>query len=104
MSTRALRFYEEEGLIVSGRSANGYRDYCEPTLERVRVIRSLMEAGLPLKLVKDVLPYVPLAEGVCPAFLAQVQGYRDKLAERIASLTARQEALDGFLKAAGQGA
>uniref|UniRef100_A0AAU2VF10 Uncharacterized protein n=1 Tax=Streptomyces sp. NBC_00003 TaxID=2903608 RepID=A0AAU2VF10_9ACTN len=39
-----------------------------------------------------------------PEFLAQVESYRDKPAERTTSLTARQEALDGFLKAAGQGA
>jgi len=33
VSARSLRFYEQQGLIVPGRCANGYRDYCRSTLE-----------------------------------------------------------------------
>lgn len=100
VSARSLRYYEEEGLIVSGRSANGYRDYCQSTIERVRLVRALLDAGLPVRLVKEVLPYVTSQDGVCAEFLAQVQSYRDRLAERIAGLAERQAALDAYLAAA----
>ncbi|WP_438295999.1 MerR family transcriptional regulator [Streptomyces sp. HUAS TT7] len=100
VSPRALRYYEEEGLIESGRSSNGFRDYCPATIERVRVVRSLLDTGLSVRLVREVMPYLAQVsrEGrVCPEFLAEVREYRDRLAARIAQLSATQSALDAFL-------
>ena len=54
-SVRSLRFYEDEGLIVPGRLGNGYRDFCRSTIDRVVVIRTLLEAGLPVRLVREAL-------------------------------------------------
>jgi DNA-binding transcriptional MerR regulator len=45
-TTRALRYYEERGLLGSGRGANGYRDYGPEAVARVHNIRRLLEAGL----------------------------------------------------------
>jgi DNA-binding transcriptional MerR regulator len=45
-TTRALRYYEERGLLGSGRGANGYRDYGPEAVVRVHNIRRLLEAGL----------------------------------------------------------
>lgn len=45
-TTRALRYYEQSGLLGSGRAANGYRDYGPEAEVRVRNIRRLLEAGL----------------------------------------------------------
>lgn len=45
-TTRALRYYEQRGLLGSGRGANGYRDYGPEAVVRVRNIRRLLEAGL----------------------------------------------------------
>ena len=56
MSARSLRHYEDEGLIVPGRFSNGFRDYCQSTIDRVLVIRSLLESGLPVRLIREVLP------------------------------------------------
>lgn len=56
VSARSLRHYEEAGLIVPGRLGNGFRDYCGSTLDRVLVIRSLLASGLPLRLVREILP------------------------------------------------
>jgi DNA-binding transcriptional MerR regulator len=102
VSPRSLRFYEEEGLIVPGRCSNGYRDYCGSTITRVQVIRSLLEAGLPVRLIKDVLPRLvdapdASAELLRTEFLDEVQSYRDRLAARIAVLGSQQSALDAFL-------
>ncbi|HEX6338385.1 MAG TPA: MerR family transcriptional regulator [Jiangellaceae bacterium] len=107
VSARSLRYYEDEGLIVPGRCGNGYRDYCRSTIERVRVIRSLLESGLPVRLIKDVLPHLTAepaadASAVCAAFLQEVQTYRDRLAARIANLSEQQAALDAYLREAGR--
>ncbi|MEV0223124.1 MerR family transcriptional regulator [Streptomyces sp. NPDC050704] len=103
VSARALRYYEDEGLIVPGRCGNGYRDYCRSTIDRVRVVRSLLESGLPVRLIREVLPHLT-AEGdagtdeVCAEFLHEVQRYRDRLAARIAGLRDQQSALDAYLR------
>ena len=101
VSARALRYYEAEGLIVSGRCANGFRDFCQSTIDRVLVIRGLLESGLPVRLVTEVLPRLTdEPDEVCPEFLAEVQGHRDRLAARIAILSGQQSALDAFLQKA----
>ena len=55
-TARALRHYEQAGLIFSERAANGYRVYREPSALRVRNIRRLLEAGLTLDDVRVFLP------------------------------------------------
>jgi DNA-binding transcriptional MerR regulator len=105
VSARSLRHYEDEGLIVPGRLSNGFRDYCRSTIDRVLVIRSLLESGLPVRLIREVLPST--ADGPDAAtdvaweeFLHEVQSYRDRLAARIAALSDQQAALDAYLREA----
>jgi len=105
VSARSLRHYEDEGLIVPGRLGNGFRDYCRSTIDRVLVIRSLLESGLPVRLIREALP--SLADGsdggrdvVDAEFLHEVQRHRDRLAARIAILGEQQAALDAYLKEA----
>jgi DNA-binding transcriptional MerR regulator len=105
VSARSLRHYEDEGLIVSGRCSNGFRDYCQSTIDRVLVIRSLRESGLPVRLIREVLPYLAGEpdggrDAVCEEFLHEVQTYRDRLAARIADLADQQAALDAYLQTA----
>ncbi|MBO3682341.1 MerR family DNA-binding transcriptional regulator [Streptomyces sp. NEAU-YJ-81] len=38
-TARLLRYYEQQGLIVPGRSENGYREYDENALGRILQIR-----------------------------------------------------------------
>ncbi|PRX99047.1 MerR family transcriptional regulator [Allonocardiopsis opalescens] len=45
-SPRALRYYEQQRLLASGRGDNGYREYSEDAVVRVRNIRLLLAAGL----------------------------------------------------------
>lgn len=104
-SARSLRHYEDEGLIVPGRLGNGFRDYCQSTVDRVLVIRSLLESGLPVRLIRDVLP--GLADGSGDAadaaeFLREVKLHRDRLAARIAVLAEQQAALDAYLRTAAR--
>lgn len=108
-SARSLRYYEDEGLIVPGRHSNGYRDYCRSTIDRVFVIRSLLESGLPVRLIKEALPHLTVGtdgdtEVLCAEFLHEVLSYRDRLAARIAVLSAQQSALDAFLREARRAA
>ncbi|MDQ8704520.1 MerR family transcriptional regulator [Streptomyces sp. LHD-70] len=105
VSARSLRHYEDEGLIVPGRFSNGFRDYCQSTIDRVLVIRSLLESGLPVRLIREALPSLTDGSDGCTdvvdaEFLHEVQSHRDRLAARIAILSDQQAALDAYLREA----
>ncbi|MEU1689540.1 MerR family transcriptional regulator [Micromonospora sp. NPDC005707] len=82
---RALRHYEEQGLIDSSRAANGYREYDEATVTRVRNIRHLLGAGLTLD---DVRVFLPCLDGDVAAAPPSPGGLRVGR-ERLAVLEAR---------------
>ncbi|WP_309103430.1 MerR family transcriptional regulator [Microbacterium sp.] len=101
-SPRSLRYYEDQGLIVPGRTTGGFRDYCGSTIDRVLVIRSLLESGLPVRLIRRVLQAPPEPEGgVDPALVDDVRRYRTRLSARIAALSAQEAALAEYLAALG---
>lgn len=97
VSVRSLRHYEDEGLIVPGRCGNGFRDYCPSTVDRVLAIRSLLESGLPVRLIREVLS----DDGPDTAFLEEVRRFRDRLDGRIVTLSDQRDALDAYLRDAG---
>jgi len=51
----ALRFYEDEGLIRSRRTAGNQRRYRRDTLRRVTFIRMSQRVGMPLSKIREVL-------------------------------------------------
>ncbi|MFD0203469.1 MULTISPECIES: MerR family transcriptional regulator [Saccharothrix] len=75
VSTRSLRYYEEQGLIRSERTPGGWRDFDGSTVERVVMIQHLFAAGLTSATVNELLPCLeaPPEErtGVMEQLLAQ---------------------------------
>jgi MerR family redox-sensitive transcriptional activator SoxR len=55
----ALRFYEDEGLIRSRRTAGNQRRYARDTLRRVTFIRMSQRVGRPLAAIREVLALLP---------------------------------------------
>lgn len=84
-SARALRHYEQAGLISSERAANGYRVYDDRAVVRVRNIRYLLAAGLTLD---DVRVFLPCLDGDVAAAPPSDKGLRVAL-ERLAVLNQR---------------
>jgi DNA-binding transcriptional MerR regulator len=97
VSTRALRYYEEQGLITAERDHNGYRLYDGDTVLLVRDIARLLHAGLSSE---DVLRFVHcLGKGDteppkdCVALIRTFSERLGALDARIAALTAVRERL-----------
>ncbi|NDU71231.1 MerR family transcriptional regulator [Actinomadura sp. DSM 109109] len=91
---RALRHYEEAGLITSRRAGNGYRIYDEGAAVRVRNIRELLAVGLTLD---DVRAFAVCLDGDVAASPPSEKGLRialDRLAVLDARITAQTEARD----------
>ncbi len=57
-TTRALRYYEEQGLLESDRTASGYRVYDAGAVTRVRNIRDLLASGFTVEDVKSFVRYL----------------------------------------------
>ncbi|MET9291323.1 MerR family transcriptional regulator [Streptomyces sp. NPDC003077] len=97
---KALRHYEDEGLIGSTRAANGYREYDERAAIRVRNIRHLLSAGLTLA---DVRCFTHCLDGDMTTAPPSPEGLRiarERLAvidARIAAQTEARNRLAGAL-------
>lgn len=50
-----IRFYEKEGLLSPGRSENGYRDYSEADIARLKEIVIYRKLGIPVQQIADIL-------------------------------------------------
>jgi DNA-binding transcriptional MerR regulator len=105
---RLLRYYEEQGLITPQRSANGYREYGEAFVDRIAQIRGLLDAGLPTRIIRQVLPclntpralYFPDAT---PEMIATLERERDRMTDRIRCLTQNRDAISAYLDAVRDG-
>jgi len=58
VSVRALRYYEEQGLLHSERTPGGQRDYDEAAVERVRFFQLMYAAGLSSRRIAELLPCI----------------------------------------------
>ncbi|MFE7559255.1 MerR family transcriptional regulator [Kitasatospora sp. NPDC057500] len=101
-TARALRHYEQAGLIGSGRAPNGYRVYDEAAVVRVRNIRALLEAGFTLE---DVRPFLGCLDrdALGPPSAGALRIARERLAvleRRIAAQTEARDRLAAAIDAA----
>ncbi|QKV90673.1 MerR family transcriptional regulator [Streptomyces sp. NA02950] len=99
-TTRALRYYEEQGLLESERTTSGYRVYRPGTVTRVRNIRDLLASGLTVEDVKSFVRYLDTElPGVFEYSPSCAEGYAvgarrvAELEEKITTLTKMRDAL-----------
>ncbi|KJE19681.1 putative transcriptional regulator [Frankia torreyi] len=97
---RALRYYEEQGLLRSSRTSAGYRVYDDAAVTTVGTIRSLLASGFTVDDVRSLLPLLdhPLPERfqarpACADALAVAARRLSMLEERIADLTVLRDRL-----------
>jgi DNA-binding transcriptional MerR regulator len=106
-SVRALRYYEQQGLLASRRRANGYREYDEHATVRVRNIRVLLDAGLTCADIRsfDACLDRELDAGqACSEAAALVEHRLHAVRERIEALVAVRVALEDELRRLRSGA
>lgn len=97
VSTRALRYYEEQGLLPAERTARGQRVYEEAAVERVTLIQQLFAAGLASRTIVELLPCVDRGEASEGA-LALLRQERDRITASIAELEKARAQLDGVIE------
>ncbi|GAA2840723.1 MerR family transcriptional regulator [Crossiella cryophila] len=105
---RLLRYYEEQGLILAERCQNGYRSYDEPSVDRVLQIRGLLDAGLPTRLIKQILPCLNKPRAIhfpdaTPEMITTLERERDRMSGRIEALVRNRDAIAEYLDAVRDG-
>ena len=98
LSASALRFYEEQGLLKSHRSASGRRHYARGDLRRVAFIRAAQTVGLSLEQIQAALASLP--EGRTPTVAdweRLSKRWRPMLDARIAELTRLRDTLSSCI-------
>lgn len=105
VGAKTLRFYERRGLLEEPpRTAAGYRDYPEGSVDRLRFIRASQSAGLTLAEIAEVIAIrdrgrppcnhvVDLLDTRAAEIEAQIEGLQKLLAD-ITELRRRSENVD----------
>ncbi|WP_329141280.1 MerR family transcriptional regulator [Streptomyces sp. NBC_00670] len=101
VSVRSVRYYEEQGLLTSVRSASGQRHYTEEEVERVAFIQRMYTAGLSSRTVAELLPCVdaPSTDN-SDAALERMAQERERLSRHIEELVETRDALDRLVAVA----
>jgi DNA-binding transcriptional MerR regulator len=99
VSTRALRYYEEQGLLASERTVSGQRIYPESAVERVRMIQQFFTAGLASRTILQMLPCVETGTASAEVFEILEQE-RARISAAMADLAAARAALDRMIEIA----
>jgi DNA-binding transcriptional MerR regulator len=98
-SRRSLRYYEEQGLLVSSRSPSGQRHYEDEHVQRVRLIRAFLAAGMSSGTIAEMAPCMsePTEDRARQAL--EIMGReRARLSEAIDGLAAARDALDHLIE------
>jgi MerR family redox-sensitive transcriptional activator SoxR len=95
LAVSAIRFYEDKGLITSGRTAGGQRRFRRDVLRRLAFIQAAQRVGLTLDEIAGALDALPPDSGPTgPEWRKLSAEWRPLLDERIALLTALRDQLD----------
>jgi DNA-binding transcriptional MerR regulator len=98
VSRRSLRYYEQQGLLVSTRSPSGQRYYDDGHVRRVAVVREFLAAGMSSRTIAQMVPCMaePDVDRARQALIAMNQE-RNRLSATIENLAAARVALDHLI-------
>lgn len=101
VSIRSVRYYEEQGLLTSVRSASGQRHYTDNEVERVAFIQRLYAAGLSSRTIAELLPCVDApSRDNSDAALERMAQEHERLSAHIADLMSTRDTLEQLMATA----
>jgi DNA-binding transcriptional MerR regulator len=95
VTTKALRVYEREGLVVPHRAESGWRLYGPAHLARLHQIIVLRDLGLPLKSIKTLMGSQSRLRDVLRLQRESLQAQQVRIGRAIALIETAQRQLDG---------
>jgi len=84
---KTIRYYEESGVLPSPpRKPNGYRDYDQTDIDRLRLVAGARRLDLSLDDIREILALRDRREAPCRTLLDRIQRKANEVAERIVTL------------------
>ena len=80
-SIRSIRHYESKGLVHVKRLANGYRDYDESAVAKIKTIQLYLSLGLTTDNIAQIIDCPTLLQSDRPLCKAAYELYKAKLGE-----------------------
>ena len=98
LAVSAIRFYETKGLVHPLRNAGNQRRYDRADIRRLSFIMIAQQMGFPLARIGELLQDLPPHKAPTKADWARMSAsLRAELGNRIATLTAQRDKLDGCI-------
>ncbi|MEV0208059.1 MerR family transcriptional regulator [Streptomyces sp. NPDC050788] len=93
VSTRAVRYYEQQGLLTSERSPSGQRLYRQDAVTLVRFFQQMYAAGLTSRRIAELLPCWDSGHTDAEQ-RAMLRAERDRIQAKVDDLQAALDRLD----------
>lgn len=100
VSPRLLRYYEAQGLLEASRTPSGHRRYAPSSQTTVHSIRLLLDAGIPTRLIRELLDCVHDGSQIEPCAVPTLAAHLDEHDRRLARMTTTRTALQGLIDTA----
>jgi DNA-binding transcriptional MerR regulator len=93
VSVRAVRYYEQQGLLTADRSPAGQRLYRQDAIARVRFFQQMYAAGLTSRRITELLPCWDAGHTDADQ-RAMLRAERERIQARIDEMEAARDRLD----------
>ncbi|GAA1992773.1 MerR family DNA-binding transcriptional regulator [Kitasatospora viridis] len=93
VSVRAVRYYEQQGLLIAERSPSGQRLYRQDAIPLVRFFQQMFAAGLTSRRITELLPCWDSGHTDAEQ-RAMLRAERDRIQAKIDDLRAARDRLD----------
>jgi DNA-binding transcriptional MerR regulator len=97
VSVRAVRYYEQQGLLRAERSPSGQRLYPSAAVERVRFFQQMYAAGLTSRNIAELMPCWDSGRTNVEQ-RAMLHAERDRIKDKIADLQTALDRLDEVIE------
>ena len=96
LSTHTLRYYEREGLMLSGvdRASSSHRRYSTADISWVEFLTKLRSTAMPIAKVRDYVDLVRQGESTTPARLELLLKHRETVIAQLDEMTNSLAAID----------
>ena len=81
VSAPLLRYYEQQGFLKVGRGGAGRRQFCEADIEWVRLIRLLVDTGMPKEQIREYAQLKQKGKETMPLRLKILEDHRRRAEE-----------------------
>lgn len=97
VSVRAVRYYEQQGLLSPERSPSGQRLYSPDAVDRVRFFQQMYAAGLSSRNIAELLPCVDSGHTDADQ-RAMLHAERDRIRAKLGELQVALDRLDEIIE------